>query len=171
MTQASARLDIVEATRAVRERVAGGARFVALFADPRVDALDLCYVLAAHGALETYAASLDGPAPSISEAVPAALWAEREARDLFGIAFEGLPDGRQMLPPLDAELLLRVAGEEVSTVLYGPVRSGIVESARWIVETAGEDFVAVYPSMFFKQPQGRRRNRSTWRRRPARLPD
>jgi Ni,Fe-hydrogenase III large subunit len=35
-------------------------------------------------------------------------------------------------------------------VLYGPVRSGIVESARWIIETGGEDFLAVYPSMFYK---------------------
>lgn len=35
-------------------------------------------------------------------------------------------------------------------MLYGPVRSGIVESARWVIETAGEDFIAVYPSMFFK---------------------
>lgn len=139
-----------DAARAAAERVAVGARFVWLFDDPVDGRHILHYVVELDGKLELFAGEAIGGTPSIAAGVPASLWHEREVRDRFGIAFHEVPDARPLLPPATVEELRRGEGDELSTILYGPVRSGIVESARWVIETAGEDFVNVHPSMFFK---------------------
>jgi Ni,Fe-hydrogenase III large subunit len=130
--------------------VRDGARFVALFADESDDKTILRFVVDVDGSLSVRSGVVDRGLASISDCVPAALWHEREVRDRFRVVVDGLPDGRPILPPVSAEAFRRVRSREASTILYGPVRSGIVESARWVIETAGEDFLSVYPSMFFK---------------------
>lgn len=141
-----------EAAAAAGEQVHRGARFVGIVVDPSAGDTVLRYIVADpdDAAPAIFSGLVDEPVPSIAEAVPAAGWHEREARDRFGVAFVGLPDPRPLLPPQPAETYRVVASPEVSVVLYGPVRSGIVESARWVIETAGEDFLSVYPSMFYK---------------------
>lgn len=140
------------AVELVRERIAAGARFVGAFYDAPDAVPEIRYVVAGDDGLETIVAALGGEiVPALSEHVPAADWAERELRDRFGVQFTGIREPRALLPPGPPGSYRRASGAEVSTVLYGPVRSGIVESARWIIETAGEDFLAVYPSMFFKR--------------------
>ena len=43
----------------------------------------------------------DPKAPSITNVIPGANWAEREARDLLGVEFEGHPDPRRLVLPDD----------------------------------------------------------------------
>ncbi len=100
--------------------------------------------------------------PSISAEVPAANWHEREARDLFGIAFAGHPDPRplvvhdgwpeglyplrkrfdaQQRPPVEpAEEFphLVVEGEGVFEVPVGPIHAGIIEPGHFRFSTVGE---------------------------------
>jgi formate hydrogenlyase subunit 5 len=145
------RTTVHAAAEGVRAAIAGGARFVAAFYDQADDVRQIRYVIAEKTGLALTAGVIgDDPVPALSADIPAADWAEREIRDRFGVEFAGIPEARRLLPPSDPGSYRRSAAPEVSTVVYGPVRSGIVESARWVIETAGEDFIAVYPSMFFK---------------------
>ncbi len=140
------------ATQGVCERVSSGSRFAALFYEQVAEARLLHYVLANNEGLSVITARVgDQAVPALSAEVPAADWSEREIRDRFGVRFDGIPETRPLLPPGDPTTLRRSSAKEVSTVLYGPIRSGIVESARWVIETAGEDFIAIYPQMFFKK--------------------
>ncbi len=136
--------------RLVRERLACGARFAWLFGDRMGDSIALRYALDADGQIEHYCAVVDGPVASLTDVVPGALWHEREAHERFGIAFTDV-DPAPMLVPQNPDGMRRNHAPEVSTVLYGPIRSGIGESACWVIETAGEDFLSVVPLMFYKR--------------------
>jgi NADH:ubiquinone oxidoreductase subunit C len=69
-----------------------GARFVTLVGvQSVVRTLSLCWYFDLHGSLmgiETMLADGDA-APSVADIYPGADWAEREARDYFGISFTG----------------------------------------------------------------------------------
>lgn len=135
---------------AIEELVRTGARLAWIFAD-RVDSdVQLHYVVEVNGELREFTTPVYAPVHALSARLPAAGWYERELRERFGVAFRGLPERPPLMTVVPAEELRAVRSPEVSVVLYGPVRSGIVESARWTVETAGEDFIDVHPSMFFK---------------------
>ncbi len=115
--------------------------------------------------------------PSISDAIHAADWHEREAEDLFGLTFEGHPhlgdfvlhddvwqeglapmrkpfDGRKA-PPLRApnpdwrpKRIVHAPGAFGMPI--GPVFSGVSESAHFLLETVGEDVIRVLPRFFYK---------------------
>jgi formate hydrogenlyase subunit 5 len=134
----------------VRRLVAAGARLAWIFADRERGDTVLHYVVEQGGALRDLPVQVRGAVESLSGEVPAADWYEREAQERFSVTFDGEMEQRPLTCPVPAEELTRRHPSEVSTVLYGPVRSGIAESARWIVETTGENFIEAYPSMFFK---------------------
>lgn len=140
--------DIVDV---VRERLGQGARLAWIFGDYKDEWHVLRYVVCddEHG-IEEYAGVVEGAVPSLAPEVAAVDWHEREAHDRFGIEFEGLRETVPLTGPPDPVSMRRIRAPEVSTILYGPIRSGIVESACWIVETAGEDFISVCPAMFYK---------------------
>jgi Ni,Fe-hydrogenase III large subunit/Ni,Fe-hydrogenase III component G len=124
----------------------------------------------------TLVASLD-PArpvlPSISAKIPAANWHEREAQDLFGIAFAGHPDprplvvhdgwpkglyplrksfdGRQRPPVEPAEEFphLLVEGEGVLEVPVGPIHAGIIEPGHFRFSTVGESVLNLEARLFY----------------------
>lgn len=137
-------------TKRIRERLAEGARFAWLFGDRLNGTLVLRYAIDAGASMEHYCGVVNGPVESLTDVVPGALWHEREAHEGFGVDFLNvtLPP---ILDPSHPERLRRNHAPEVSTVLYGPIRSGIGESACWVIETAGEDFLNVVPAMFFKR--------------------
>ncbi len=149
-----ARSSSSEASEVAATLVAAGARFVWLFCEMQGPERALHYVTELDGSLTVTTGTVpaSGNAASIARDVPAARWHEQEVHHRFDVRFNGGDEHPPIIksPEHDAEKLRRALGEEISTVLYGPVRSGIVESACWIIETAGEDFVAVHPSMFFK---------------------
>ena len=144
-------------------------RLISLFADDaRAEAkvFHLYYVFAldaAHGFL-----ILRVPVPpeqpvfaSLTNALPAANWQEREIQDLFGIKLEGHPNPRRcalhddwpevyplrkdfplktVLPPFTGERhkFREVEGEGVFHVPVGPVHAGIIEPGHFLFSVAGE---------------------------------
>jgi formate hydrogenlyase subunit 5 len=123
-----------------------------------------------------------GPQPSAMPSVvgllhgPSADWHEREAEDLFGIAFEGHPrlgefilhedwpegvnpmrrdfDARR--PPIHRDPEPRWKPPTVVEALgafampIGPVFSDFAESAHFLLETVGEDVIRTIPRLFYK---------------------
>ncbi|NOZ12998.1 MAG: hypothetical protein GXO69_05040 [Acidobacteria bacterium] len=115
--------------------------------------------------------------PSISIAVHAADWHEREAEDLFGLTFEGHPrlgdfilhddawqegvepmrenfsaadvlSGRNPKPDWRPRRILKAPGAFIMPV--GPVFSGEAESVHFQLETIGEEVLRAFPRLFFK---------------------
>jgi len=112
--------------------------------------------------------------PSISADVHAADWHEREAEDLFGLAFEGhprlgdfvlheqWPEGtspmrsgfsdtaelHQELSPWRPQRIVNTPGAFMMPI--GPVYSDYAESAHFLLETVGEDVIRLIPRFFYK---------------------
>ncbi len=114
--------------------------------------------------------------PSISPAIHAADWQEREIEDLFGLSFEGhpklgdfilhedWPEGASPMrtafdasrlhprqesgPPWRPEMIVKTPGAFMMPV--GPVYSDTAESAHFLLETVGEDVVRTIPKFFYK---------------------
>ena len=141
---------------------AGGGRLAGLFGSPRRDgSVELRAVLAVPGGYRTLGTRLpagDLSHPSISSAVPAASWYERELHDLYGVESTGHPrldplvfpspasaprpaiaGSARPLDPDPLALSAHASGEGMFTIPYGPVRSGVFESVEYLVETFGED--------------------------------
>ena len=111
--------------------------------------------------------------PAVTPRVPAAHWFEREIHDLFGIVPEGHPRLEPLVrhPPEEGEVGLpgdqdvrpehrgaeRLAGPGVFVIPYGPVRSGVVEAAQFLVQTGGEDIAYCAQRLFFKRRGAERR--------------
>lgn len=98
---------------------------------------------------------------SLTNALPAANWQEREVQDLFGLKLEGHPNPRRCalhddwpevfplrkdfslqtkLPPFQGERhkFRKVEGEGVFQVPVGPVHAGIIEPGHFLFSVAGE---------------------------------
>lgn len=110
--------------------------------------------------------------PSLAQQAPLLGWYEREASDLFGVAFEGHPEAlplvlhagaRAPCAPLDphcperplefaqvAPHLPAVSGADVQLLPFGPVRADVVESARFFFFYIGEHILHYQPQLFFK---------------------
>ena len=109
---------------------------------------------------------------SLTDAVPAANWQEREIQDLFGIQLVGHPnprrcalhddwpavyplrkdfDLRTVLPPFAGERhkFREVEGEGVFQVPVGPVHAGIIEPGHFLFSVAGEPVLYLQLRMFY----------------------
>jgi len=115
--------------------------------------------------------------PSLSAALHATDWHEREAEDHFGLIFEGHPrlgdfvlhddrwqeslcpmrhgfDGRQALaerqpnPHWRPRRIVKAAGAFAMPI--GPKFSGVSESVHFLLETVGEDVIRAIPRLFYK---------------------
>ena len=115
--------------------------------------------------------------PTLTAHVPAADWHEREAEDMFGLAFDGHPrlgdfilhddawqegvapmrkafDGRRPLeerrpnPEWRPRRIVEAAGAFTQPV--GPVFAGLAESVHFQLETVGEDVIRSFPRLFYK---------------------
>ncbi|HEV2251527.1 MAG TPA: NADH-quinone oxidoreductase subunit C [Candidatus Limnocylindria bacterium] len=128
------------------------------------------------GALETVCAMLDVAQPSfpsVTPAVPAAHWYEREAKDLFGIDPQGHPDPRRLVlhpdwphgvHPLrkdfdartvpariehDDTVLTGVRGEGVMEIPVGPIHAGIIEPGHFRFGGVGELVLDLEARLFY----------------------
>jgi Ni,Fe-hydrogenase III large subunit len=145
------RVPLAAIDRAAAELAAHGARFVTLFLDGQ-DERSLCAVFAFQGELVLLRAPLGRASayPTLSLQLPACRWAEREIYDRHGLVPLAHPDLRPLLRP-DADTLdLRVSGPEAFAIPYGPIRSGVFEAVQFVIETAGEDVLAVDVRPLFK---------------------
>jgi Ni,Fe-hydrogenase III large subunit/Ni,Fe-hydrogenase III component G len=109
---------------------------------------------------------------SLSNAVPAVNWQEREVQDLFGIKLEGHPNPRRcalhddwpevfplrkdfdlktVLPTFQGERhkFRQVEGEGVFQVPVGPVHAGIIEPGHFLFSVAGEPVLYLQIRLFF----------------------
>jgi Ni,Fe-hydrogenase III large subunit/Ni,Fe-hydrogenase III component G len=109
---------------------------------------------------------------SLTNAVPAANWQEREIQDLFGLKLIGHPnprrcalhddwpevyplrkdfDLRTALPPFTGERhkFRKVEGEGVFQVPVGPVHAGIIEPGHFLFSVAGEPVLYLQIRLFY----------------------
>jgi len=150
-----------------------GGRFAGLFATPRGDgSVELRAVVAVAGGYRSLCASLpagDLSYPSVSQAVPAASWYERELHDLYRVEPVGhplldplvfplprsapRPGGTGSADPLEIDpsaLSAHASGEGMFTIPYGPVRSGVNETVEYLVESFGEDIPRLRSRVYHK---------------------
>jgi formate hydrogenlyase subunit 5 len=152
---AAAESEIAASVPELWDRVTGqveaGSRLADLFATARADGLLMTAQLAQPGGLTTLDALLPAGSssyPALTPRVRPAFWYEREMHDLFGVVAEGHP----RLEPLVIEgaLPAHTVGPGLFTIPHGPVRSGVVESIEYLVETPGEDIPHLNMRLFYK---------------------
>jgi formate hydrogenlyase subunit 5 len=152
-----------------------GGRLMMLFATGPAGAQpELCALVRAGDTVVRLSAPVRERAyPAVTSMVPAAHWFEREIHDLFGITPEGhprleplvrhAPEPREVELPEEEDVRLahrgaeRLAGPGVFVIPYGPVRSGVFESAQFLVQTGGEDVAYCAQRLFFKRRGAERR--------------
>jgi Ni,Fe-hydrogenase III large subunit len=95
---------------------------------------------------------VDRTVPSIVDIAPAASWDEREAHDLYGIAF----DGHEPLRPLVKHDLdvsswtVPVLGRDPHQVAVGPIHAGVIESGHFRFHLVGEKILHLDARLFYK---------------------
>jgi formate hydrogenlyase subunit 5 len=157
----------------VTEAVAAGGRLADLFGTARAGGLLITAQIAGPGGFRTLDAVLPaGQAsyPALTPLVGSAFWYEREIHDLFGVVAEGhprleplvLPRGSAEPPRPGSEhkpaaidpdpgvLPRHTVGPGLFTIPHGPVRSGVMESIEYLVETPGEDIPHLNMRLFYK---------------------
>ena len=136
----------------IEAELAHGGRFLGLYAlagesDPEVRA-----AFAGEDAAVVSTPAIDGHLPSIIDIIPAANWDEREAHDLFGVAF----DGHEPLRPLvehDQDIgrwVVPVRGHDPYQVAVGPIHAGIIESGHFRFHVVGDRILHVDLRLFYK---------------------
>jgi len=139
----------------------------------------LTAVTAGGTGLAVHEARVTGSYPSLTAAVPAAFWYERVVHDLFGVVPQGHPrldplvlpmlhrepgtagrsdglprpgalTGPARLVPDERAVPRHVHGPGLFTIPHGPVRSGVMESVEYLVETPGEDIPHLQVRIFAK---------------------
>jgi len=155
--------------------VAAGRRFAGLLGTARPEGLLLSAHLAGSDGvtvLETLLPAAATAYPALTPRLGAAFWYEREIADTFGV----IPGGHPRLEPLvlprspgeaaapspgspgrpaviepdPRALALHVVGPGMFTIPHGPVRSGVVESIEYLVETPGEEIPHLNMRVFYK---------------------
>ena len=147
--------DALALWKELEARVAAGDRFAGLFAtrtagDP--GPVTLSAHLATAGNIETLEVTLPPGAtgyPALTARLGAAFWYERVIHDQFGL----VPDGHPRLAPLilpGDPMPRHVEGYGLFTIPHGPVRSGVLESIEYLVETPGEAIPHLNMRVFYK---------------------
>ena len=169
--------DVAAGIPALWDRLDGelavGRRLADLFGTATSGGLLLSAQLAGPGGISTLDALVPpGRAsyPALTPRIGAAFWYEREIHDLFGIVPEGHPRLEPLILPTSASrrpepgtagapvaiepdpgiLPRHTTGPGLFTIPHGPVRSGVVESLEYLVETPGEDIPHVNMRIFYK---------------------
>lgn len=179
MTTTTSRFEHATAWRdAIAKKVKAGDRFAGLYGDSQGAGCLLRAILATSDGFETCTVPITPDTggqlsyPSVSELIAPAFWYERAAHDLSGLVPLGHPRLEPLLLPLKtgsarpqpgSEDLLEgveyaaavhgptdVSGHGMFTIPFGPVRSGVVESIEFLIETLGEDIPHVNIRPHFK---------------------
>jgi Respiratory-chain NADH dehydrogenase, 30 Kd subunit/Respiratory-chain NADH dehydrogenase, 49 Kd subunit len=139
--------------RACAEQVAAGGRFCGAHASGpggRRRWTALFAVGAETRAVRTTTAA--APLPTLVDLIPAANWDEREAHDLYGIAFDGHAPLRPLAvhPEETGAWTVPVSGEGTYDVAVGPIHAGVIESGYFRFRVVGERILLVDPRLFHK---------------------
>jgi formate hydrogenlyase subunit 5 len=156
MTITSTEPTVAALREALSARVADGMRFAGLFAAHRDGGITLSAHVAGPDGIDTLEAPLPPGAvsyPALTPVIGAAFWYERVIHDETGVVPEGHPRLAPLTAPgsLDDHALPRhVAGYGLFTIPHGPVRSGVLESMEYLVETPGEAIPHLNMRIFYK---------------------
>lgn len=171
--------DMLAGVAAWRDQIAGrveaGQRFAGLMGTQRGPEVQLSAHLVAPGGIAVHDVSLSAGVksyPALAPVLGAAFWYERALHDLFGIVPRGHPRLEALILPLgehgtrprpgmsgaeiqplwpDEHALSRhVLGPGLFTIPHGPVRSGVMESIEYLVETPGEDITHLNIRLYYK---------------------
>ena len=139
----------------VAESLEAGGRFAALYAAAGApdDGPIVRVLLHEPEALRLLScAAGPGGVPSLVHAVPAAAWDEREARDLYGVAFAGHQPLRPLVThPADlAAWTVPVSGHDTFQVAVGPTHAGVIESGHFRFHLVGERILHLDLQLFYK---------------------
>jgi formate hydrogenlyase subunit 5 len=159
----------------VTKDVAAGRRFAGLMATHQPDGVLLSVHVAEPAGIVIREARLPAGAvsyPALTPRLGAAFWYERLIHDLFGIFPQGhprlvplvlpqrdgsalrprpgAPGGPQIIEPDGQSLPRHVMGPGLFTISHGPVRSGVMESIEYLVETPGEEIPHLNMRVFYK---------------------
>jgi Ni,Fe-hydrogenase III large subunit len=157
MTITSTEPTVTALQEALESRIARGDRFAGLFAMPSdCGGITLYAHVAGPDGIDTLQAALPAGTtayPSLTPVIGAAFWYERVIHDQTGL----VPEGHPRLEPLVAQhtaadhpLSRHVAGDAMFTIPHGPVRSGVLESMEYLVETPGEAIPHLNMRIFYK---------------------
>jgi formate hydrogenlyase subunit 5 len=141
---------------ALSARIADGMRFAGVFAARRDGGLTLSAHVAVAGEIETLEAPLPPGAdsyPALTPVIDAAFWYERVIHDETGLIPQGHPRIAPLIAPgspAEHALHRHVTGYGMFTIPYGPVRSGVLESMEYLVETPGEAIPHLNMRIFYK---------------------
>jgi Ni,Fe-hydrogenase III large subunit len=108
--------------------------------------------------------AVSGPVPSLTPAIPAASWHEREVHERFDVEFTGhpglfpllhhaparvetVPHGGRELP--EDRRFLKVKGEGVCEVPVGPVHAGIIEPGHFRFSVVGDTVLHLQLQLFY----------------------
>lgn len=148
-------------------RIGAGDRFAGMYATDRGDGCELIALVTAGDGIDSLRVAVHPDPggllryPSVSRAIPAAFWYERALHDLSGVVPVDHPRLDPLLLPLpegverprpgrgapaiagtraqDRAGPVDVGGHGMFTLPFGPVRSGVMESIEFLIETPGED--------------------------------
>jgi len=159
----------------VTQDVAAGHRFAGLMATQQPGGVLLSVHLAEPAGIVIREARLPAGAdsyPALTPRLEAAFWYERLIHDLFGLTPEGhprlaplvlplhngraprprpgAPGGPEIIEPDEHSLPRHVMGPGLFTIPHGPVRSGVMESIEYLVETPGEDIPHLNMRVYYK---------------------
>jgi Ni,Fe-hydrogenase III large subunit len=146
------RPDVLALWKELAARVAAGDRFAGLFATSATRAITLSAHVATAGKVGTLEVRLPPGAagyPALTPLIGAAFWYERVIHDEFGLVPEGHPRLAPLIRP-GYPLPRHVEGYGLFTIPHGPVRSGIMESIEYLVETPGEAIPHLNMRVFYK---------------------
>ena len=146
--------DVLALWKELEARVAAGDRFAGLFATfaTHGQAVTLSAHVATAADVDTLEVTLPPGAagyPALTPRIGAAFWYERVIHDQFGLVPEGHPRLAPLIRP-GYPLPRHVEGYGMFTIPHGPVRSGILESIEYLVETPGEAIPHLNMRVFYK---------------------
>ncbi|HET9893889.1 MAG TPA: NADH-quinone oxidoreductase subunit C [Streptosporangiaceae bacterium] len=145
---------VIELTELLVSEAAAGRRFAGLMGTQVGDTVQLSAHVAGPDAIDTHDVMLPAGAdgyPAMTPALSAAFWYERELHDQFGIVPYGHPRLEPLILPRGEHSVPRhVLGPGLFTIPHGPVRSGVMESVEYLVETPGEDIPHLNLRVFYK---------------------
>jgi Ni,Fe-hydrogenase III large subunit len=136
---------------AVAAALADGWRFAGLHAAAGGDTIRAVLVSPDGASRVESVSAVDGRVPSLIELAAAASWDEREAADLYGVAFDGHEPLRPLVdhdPPLD-RWTVPVRGDDAYQVAVGPIHAGVIESGHFRFHVVGDRILHVDTRLFY----------------------
>ena len=156
MTITSTEPTVAALREVLSARISGGMRFAGVFAARRDGGLVLSAQVAVPGGIETLETPLPSGAdsyPALTPLIDAAFWYERVIHDETGLIPQGHPRIAPLIAPgspAEHALHRHVTGYGMFTIPHGPVRSGVLESMEYLVETPGEAIPHLNMRIFYK---------------------